>query len=146
MQARLTRAKAQGCDGVEPDNMDSYQNNPGFDLTAEDQLDFNRLIANEAHTLGLSVGLKNDLDQIGALVEYFDFAVNEQCFQYIECDVYKIFTTRNKAVFNAEYPQENPTLNQAENQAILCQQAISSNIRTLILPMDLDDSFRIACD
>ena len=53
MEARLDLAVQKGCDGVEPDNMDGYDNDSGFDLTASDQLDFNRTIANEAHERGL---------------------------------------------------------------------------------------------
>ncbi|MDH5394129.1 MAG: endo alpha-1,4 polygalactosaminidase [Gammaproteobacteria bacterium] len=146
MQARLDLAAFQGCDGVEPDNMDGYTNKSGFNFTADDQLDYNRFIANEAHLRGLSVGLKNDVEQIGALVQYYDFAVNEQCFQYAECDVYKIFTDLNKPVFNAEYPAEDSSLNTSSNQQALCQQAAALNIRTLILPLNLNDSFRISCD
>ena len=146
MQARIARASTQGCDGVEPDNMDGYQNNPGFDYTANDQLDFNRFIANEAHTLDLLVGLKNDLDQVCKLVEYFDFAVNEQCFQFNECGVYSLFTDRNKPVFNAEYPEEDISLIDVANQDSLCQMARAINIRTLIMPLDLDDSSRFSCD
>ena len=37
------------------------------------------------HERGMSVGLKNDLGQVPTLRPYFDFAVNEQCFQYHEC-------------------------------------------------------------
>src|SRR6267143_2545060 len=32
MQARLDRAVQKSCDGVEPDNVDAYTNNPGFPL------------------------------------------------------------------------------------------------------------------
>ncbi|MBL4637112.1 MAG: endo alpha-1,4 polygalactosaminidase [Kofleriaceae bacterium] len=59
MAARLDLAVQKGCDGVEPDNMDGYQNDSGFPLRDEDQLAFNRAIANLAHTRGLAVGLKN---------------------------------------------------------------------------------------
>ncbi len=58
MLRRLDLAVTKGCDGVEPDNMDGYANDSGFPLTAEDQLTFNRFIANEAHRRGLAVGLK----------------------------------------------------------------------------------------
>lgn len=64
MLTRLDLAVAKGCDGVEPDNMDGYLQGSGFPLTAADQLDFNIVIAEAAHQRGLSVGLKNDLDQI----------------------------------------------------------------------------------
>ena len=56
MEHRLDVAVQKGCDGVEPDNMDGYANDTGFDLTADDQLAYNRFIANEAHARGLAVG------------------------------------------------------------------------------------------
>ena len=86
MRARLDLAVQKGCDGVEPDNMDGYTNNTGFSLSADDQLAYNKFIANEARKRGLSVGLKNDLDQIIELEPYYDFSVNEQCHEYNECD------------------------------------------------------------
>lgn len=104
MQARLDRAKERGCDGVEPDNVDGYSNDNGLGLTAADQIDFNRFIAAEAHARGLSVGLKNDLDQLADLVSDFDWALNEECFTYDECALYEdTFLAANKAVFHAEY-------------------------------------------
>ena len=44
-------------------------------------------LANTAHANGLAIGLKNDLNQVAALQPLFDFAVNEQCVQYSECDM-----------------------------------------------------------
>ncbi len=143
MQARLALAHQKGCDGVEPDNMDGYTNNPGFDLTAADQLAFNRFIAEEAHKKGLSVGLKNDLEQVNELIDYFDFAVNEQCFEYSECDLLLPFTNSGKPVLNAEYASqyiEDTTARQA-----LCNQSLNKQFSTLILPLDLDDKFRYSC-
>jgi hypothetical protein len=45
---------------------------------------------------GFVCRLQNDIEQIPELVQYFDFAVNEQCFQYNECDKYQFFTSSNK--------------------------------------------------
>ena len=67
------------------------------------QIAYNTWIANAAHSLGLSVGLKNDIDQAAQLVSVFDWALDEQCNQYSECGSLKPFTDANKAVFNAEY-------------------------------------------
>jgi hypothetical protein len=57
--------------------------------------------------VGLAVALKNDVDQVGALEPYFDFAVNEQCFQYKECNYpppgLPGWTASGKAVLNVEY-------------------------------------------
>jgi hypothetical protein len=103
LQARLDLCRQKGFDAVEPDNVDAYANDSGFPLTADDQLRFNRFLAGAAHARGLSVGLKNDLDQAAALEPDFDWALNEQCFQYHECDRLQPFTRAGKAVFVAEY-------------------------------------------
>jgi len=103
MTSRLNLAASKGCDGVEMDDVDAYQNNPGFPLTATDQLNFNKFLVSSAHGLGLSIGLKNDLDQVSALASSYDFAVNEQCFQYSECSVLSTFINQGKAVFGVEY-------------------------------------------
>ncbi|MFF8263849.1 endo alpha-1,4 polygalactosaminidase [Streptomyces virginiae] len=103
MAKRFDMCREKGFDAVEPDNMDGYQNPSGFPLTPDDQLRYNRLIAKLAHDRGMSVGLKNDLDQIPQLVGDFDFAVNEQCAQYDECERLTPFIEAGKAVFHAEY-------------------------------------------
>jgi hypothetical protein len=88
---------------VEPDNVDGYDNKTGFDFSSRDQLAFNRWIADAAHARGLSVGLKNDLDQVAALEPSFDWALNEECVAYNECSRLSPFIGSGKAVFHAEY-------------------------------------------
>jgi hypothetical protein len=100
---RMKLARAKGCDGVDPDNVDGAFNDNGLDLTADDQLDFNKFLAQTAHGLNLTVGLKNDMDQIDDLVSAFDFSVNEQCVQYDECDTLVPFTQQDKPVLGIEY-------------------------------------------
>ena len=103
IDARVDKCAAAGFDAVEFDNVDGYENNTGFPLTASDQLTFNEDLANYAHAQGLSVGLKNDLDQLSQLQSMFDFAINEQCAQYKECDAYDGWTAAGKAVVEVEY-------------------------------------------
>ncbi|NUK54277.1 endo alpha-1,4 polygalactosaminidase [Streptomyces lunaelactis] len=103
MAERIDMCRAKGFDAVEPDNMDAYANPTGFRITAADQLRYNRLIARLAHDRGMAVGLKNDLDQIPKLVGDFDFAVNEQCAEYDECEEMTPFIEAGKAVFHVEY-------------------------------------------
>lgn len=100
---RFASCAQKGFDGIEADNVDGYRNNTGFPLTAADQLAFNRMLADLAHGDGLAIGLKNDLDQIPQLVPDFDFAVNEQCAEFSECDALKPFIAAGKAVFHVEY-------------------------------------------
>jgi len=145
MISRLDLAKEKGCDGVEPDNVDGYTNETGFNLSAEDQLDYNKFLADEAHKRGLSIGLKNDLNQIHELVQYFDFAVNEQCQEYEECDLLLPFIEVNKPLFHVEYNQKYiDNTNGARDT--LCQESKKNKFETLILPLDLDDSFRYSCE
>jgi hypothetical protein len=106
MKRRLDLCAKKGFDGVEADNVDGYSNRSGFALTAAHQLRYNRFLARAAHARGLSIGLKNDLDQVRALEPQFDWALNEQCFQYSECERLTPFVRAGKAVFNVEYELE----------------------------------------
>ncbi|SFM84427.1 endo alpha-1,4 polygalactosaminidase [Nitrosomonas communis] len=143
MISRLNLALLKGCDGVEPDNVDAYDNNSGFDLSAKDQLAFNKFIANEAHKRGLSVALKNNMKQIPELIDYFDFSINEQCHEFNECDMLTSFIINGKPVLNAEY-QQSYIDNSAARQA-LCDTSKGAQFSTLILSKDLDDSRRFSC-
>ena len=100
---RLDMCEAKGFDAVEFDNVDGFRNRSGWPLRGKHQLRFNRFLAGAAHARGLAAGLKNDLSQIDTLVDDFDFAINEQCWQYRECRRLKPFTDAAKAVFNVEY-------------------------------------------
>jgi hypothetical protein len=103
INARLDLCRAKGFDSVDPDNVDGFTNDTGFPLTGADQLAFNQFIANAAHARSLSVGLKNDLDQIPELVGSFDWAINEQCAQYDECNLLVPFVQAGKPVMELEY-------------------------------------------
>lgn len=75
----------------------------GWRIDPEAQLAYNIALAEIAHRHGLSVGLQNDLGQIPALLPHFDFAINEQCFQYEECEPLPAFVEDRKVVFHVEY-------------------------------------------
>jgi len=136
MKSRLDLAVEKGCDGVEPDNMDGFQNDNGLNLTATDQLNYNLFIAAESHSRNLSVGLKNDLSQIPDLVDYYDWALNEECADYNECEEYKPFIDAGKAIFHVEYVNE-----ESEGQALaesLCLREDIVGLSTLIKTWDLN--------
>lgn len=141
MLARLDLAARKGCDAVEPDNVTAFANDTGFDITARDQLDFVRALANAAHERGVLFALKNDLEQVDELVDDVDLAVNEQCHEFDECDAYAPFRDRGKPVLNAEYATRF-----LDDPDELCRMARTAGTSTLLLPVELDGSFRIACD
>ncbi|HLA44610.1 MAG TPA: endo alpha-1,4 polygalactosaminidase [Aggregatilineales bacterium] len=134
--ARLDLAVEKNCDGVDPDNVNGYSNDTGFSLTQEDQIAFNIWLSEEAHARGLSIGLKNSVDEIDVLVDYFDWELNEQCFEYDECDALLPFIEAGKAVFGVEYtgdPEE------------YCPQALEMQFSWLIKTPDLGDEPPNAC-
>ena len=143
MEQRLDLALAKDCDAVEPDNVDGFQNDSGFPLTAEDQLDYNRFLADAAHARGLSVGLKNALDLVPELEPEFDWALNEECLAYEECEALAPFLAAGKAVFHVEYVDDSadgPAL-----QAEVCDDPSIAGFSTLIKTYDLE-AWRLTCD
>ena len=143
MLKRLDVARQKHCDGVELDNVDGYSNDSGFNLTAQDQLAFNRRMANEAHAKGLAVALKNDLEQVVELVDYYDFSVNEQCHEFDECELLAPFIRSGKPVLNAEY--QSHLRSDVSSRERMCKASERMQLSTLVLPIDLDDSFRFSC-
>ncbi len=143
MKDRILLALKKGCDGVEADNVNGYENDTGFDISYEDQLKFNKSLARYAHKKGLFIALKNDLDQIKDLVDYFDLAVNEECFEYNECDKLTPFIKQNKPVLEIEY--EKKYINSKKERENLCKKAREFEFNTLILPLSLDGSFVYEC-
>ncbi len=141
MRARFDQCKAKGFDGIEPDNIDGYTNDTGFPLTYQDQLAYNLWLANEAHARGLSIGLKNDGDQVADLLPYFDWALTEDCFAQDWCQEVGPFVAAGKAVFAAEYTDE-ITLDRFLNQ--VCPQAAALKLSAILKNRDLD-AWRRAC-
>lgn len=135
MEARMDMCRQKGFDAIDPDNIDAYTHNTGFPLTYQDQIQFNTFLANAAHARGMSIGLKNDVDQIADLVSLFDWQLNEQCFEFNECEKLLPFIQSGKPVFNVEY-------NLATTQ--FCPQANSMNFNSIRKNLALD-VYREAC-
>ena len=135
MAARIDQCSNKGFDGVEFDNVDGYSNTTGFPLTYGQQLAYNVWLANYAHEDGLSVALKNDLDQVNDLLPYFDWALDEQCFEYQECDKLTPFVQQGKAVMEVEYNL---------STSKFCPQANALNFNSMKKHLSLD-AYRVAC-
>ena len=111
VEARVLQCAAAGFDGIELDVVDAYAEGTavtGWNISAATQLAYNQALANMVHSHGLTVALKNDIGQREELMPYFDYAINEQCFQYDECDTnpapgYPAWIAAEKAVFTVEY-------------------------------------------
>lgn len=132
LEARLDLCLEKGFDGVEPDNLDGYQNATGFSITADDQLKFNRWLAQAAHERGLAIGLKNNPDQAHILVNEFDWITTENCFKQDWCEQASVFIQAGKPVFAIEYRQEGMQLND------FCDRAAKLQIDAILKNKSLD--------
>ena len=139
LRARFKTCRDKGFDAVEPDNLDSYQNSPGFDTSAGDQLAFNQWIATTVHALGLAVFQKNDLGQVAALEPSFDGILDEECNQYSECASLAPYTSAGKPVWDAEYKED------GASTASFCAADVSSNIVGALFALNLDGSLFEPC-
>jgi hypothetical protein len=139
MRARFQACRDKGFDAVEPDNLDSYQNKPGFATAAADQLAYNEWIATTVHTLGLAVFQKNDLDQIPTLQPFFDGILDEECNKYSECSSLAPYVTAGKPVWDAEYTDD------GETTAAFCSKDVSGGIVGALFSLSLDGSVFDPC-
>eukprot|EP00554_Chaetoceros_debilis_P002574 CAMPEP_0194095822 /NCGR_PEP_ID=MMETSP0149-20130528/57026_1 /TAXON_ID=122233 /ORGANISM="Chaetoceros debilis, Strain MM31A-1" /LENGTH=480 /DNA_ID=CAMNT_0038781781 /DNA_START=129 /DNA_END=1571 /DNA_ORIENTATION=- len=103
MKARMDLAKNKGCHGVDPDNVDGFDNDTGFSILKWQTKDYIQFLASQAHERGLLIGLKNSAEIATQVEQYFDFAVVEECWEYNECCQYISFGTQMKPVFAIEY-------------------------------------------
>lgn len=139
MQERLDLAVSKHCDGVQPDNVDAFTYDTGFPLTYQDQLAYNRWTAEQSHMRGLAVGLTNDHLQIGDLVDLYDFAINEQCFTFNECNLLAPFIWAGKPVFQINYGYT-----ETEFLETICPQAAALGFHAILKNRSLD-AYRVAC-
>jgi len=63
------------------------------------------------------------------LVGYFDWTLNEECFQYHECDLLQPFSAAGKAVFQVEYKGSTTSF---------CPTANANNWNSMLMPLKLD--------
>ena len=106
---RFDLAVVKGCDAIDADNINGFQQDTGFAISRKDQIAYNLWIANLAHERELSIGMKNNYTQIDGLLDAFDFVVIEDCSAFNECDHYSPFITHGKAVFQIiRIPQRIP--------------------------------------
>jgi hypothetical protein len=103
LERLFATCERKGFDAVAPGNLAGWENRTGFGISRHARLLFYRWVANQAHGRGMAVALSNDGRLARALVDDFDFAIAEQCFQFHECGHYRPFVRHRKAVFEVEY-------------------------------------------
>ncbi|KAF2253222.1 carbohydrate-binding module family 1 protein [Trematosphaeria pertusa] len=142
MAKRIKTAGDKGCDAIDPDNTDGYQNDNGLNLKDTDAISYVQWMQQEAAKYNMDIGLKNSIDIIDRVSTIVDFAVNEQCAQLGECDRYTTFLATNKPVFHIEYPAP---LNTSAARSTLCTGPGTTGMSTVLKNLALDGP-TVYCD
>lgn len=139
MDARMALCASKGFDGVDPDNMDGFENKTGFPLTYADSLAYDTWVARDAHEHGLTAAQKGDNDQVKDLVKVFDYAVVEQCYKQGWCKQFTLYTNQNRLVVDVEYG-----LPQSTFTGKTCPSDAGYNITAILKHLNLD-AWRMTC-
>ena len=142
LRARFDMIEQKGFDGIEPDNMNGYQNDTGFNLSESDAITFSRWLINEAHSRGLSIGQKNAEELVPELADEFDWMLTEDAFADDWYDLVTPYIDLGKAVFVTEYTDQ-----MTENQFLnsVCPTSNSLGFYAILKERDLTE-YKLSCD
>ncbi|WVQ73304.1 hypothetical protein IAR50_002872 [Cryptococcus sp. DSM 104548] len=146
MTTRIENAAAKGCDGIDPDNVDSFSNeDQQHGNTAQDEVDYLLWLASSAKANNMLIDLKNAgsllVDENGQatvwqseIVNAFDFSVVESCHEYNECDIYDSFLAAGKPEFQIEYGSTTtcPSLSDGQHLLVYSENDLDSSLITLV--------------
>uniref|UniRef100_A0A8H7K4H4 alpha-galactosidase n=1 Tax=Bionectria ochroleuca TaxID=29856 RepID=A0A8H7K4H4_BIOOC len=81
MKQRIAVAARAGCDAIDPDNMDGYDNSNGLGLTEQDTVNFfKNVLYPAAQEAGLALGLKNGGSVVEDVLPYVQFQAGKPVF------------------------------------------------------------------
>ena len=148
----MDTCKAKGFDAIETDNVDAHNYetvdadgnvvNIGttFRMTLDESIAYIRFLAQEAHSRGLSIGLKNAEEMAPDVVDDVDWMLTEDCYVDNWCQAASIFVENNKPVFMAEYDDLVPDF------APACQLAKSLGFSAIWRDPSLANETYLACE
>ncbi|KAK0701542.1 glycoside hydrolase superfamily [Apiosordaria backusii] len=138
MAGRIDIASRMGCDAVDPDNVDGFQNENGLNLTPRDSVDFMTFLADESHKRKMAIGLKNAGDIVKTILPRMQFAVNEECAEFKACKIFSPFVEAGKPVFHIEYPDGAPFDTDEGQKEEYCNAPGAQGFSTILKAMNLN--------
>ncbi|KAF4626257.1 hypothetical protein G7Y89_g11903 [Cudoniella acicularis] len=145
MKTRIESAAAKGCDAIDPDNIDGFNNDNGFNLVADDAVDYFKYLATTAAANGVQIGLKNAVTILPRVQSLISFAVNEECARSGKsdsgnlCSSYDPLIAAGKPVFHIEYPinkDVSPPQFSSSDRAAMCN--VNKGFSTVLKAYSLD--------
>lgn len=132
--SRFTMIRQKGFDAIEPDNLDAYENETGFDISITDTKAFCTYLITLAHSMGLGIGQKNVSELTDDFSSSFDWALTEDAFDQGWQDDMLPYITKNKPVFVTEYTDK---MTQANFQSTVCPAAKTKKYSAVLKKRDL---------
>ncbi|GAA3953453.1 endo alpha-1,4 polygalactosaminidase [Chitinophaga oryziterrae] len=132
--SRFTMIRQKGFDAIEPDNLDAYGNETGFDISITDTKAFCTYIITLAHSMGLGIGQKNVSELTGDFSSSFDWALTEDAFDQGWQDDMLPYIAKNKPVFVTEYTDK---MTQTKFQSTVCPAAKTKKYSAVLKKRDL---------
>ncbi|MEB0260687.1 MULTISPECIES: endo alpha-1,4 polygalactosaminidase [unclassified Mucilaginibacter] len=134
LNSRFNMIIKKGFDGVEPDNMDGYDNDPGFNIQLADTKKYADYLITLAHSNGLSIGQKNIKELTVDFAAKFDWALTEDAFAQGWQNQLSDYIKLNKPVFAVEYTD---LMSQSKFQANVCLAARQLKYTAILKKRDL---------
>lgn len=134
LNSRINMILKKGFDGIEPDNMDSYDNDPGFNIQLADTRKYADYLISLAHSNGLSIGQKNVKELTADYAAKFDWALIEDAFAQGWQNQLSGYIKLNKPVFAVEYTDK---MSQSNFQATVCPTAKQLKYTAILKKRDL---------
>ncbi|SFD89464.1 Glycoside-hydrolase family GH114 [Chitinophaga sp. CF118] len=133
--SRFTMIRQKGFDAIEPDNLDAYENETGFDITLTDTKNYCSYLIELAHSMGLGIGQKNVPELTDSFSLKFDWALTEDAFDQGWQDDMLPYISKNKPVFVTEYSD---VTSQTKFQTVVCPAAKTKKFSAVFKKRELD--------
>jgi endo-alpha-1,4-polygalactosaminidase (GH114 family) len=118
--SRFNMIKKKGFDAIEPDNLDGYNNDTGFNISLKETMLFCDYIIDLAHSFGLGIGQKNMPELTILYSKKFDWALIEDAFNQGWQKEMIPYINVNKPVFAVEYTDN---IDQKQFEQVICPQS-----------------------
>lgn len=135
LSSRLSMIKQKGFDAIEPDNLDAYENNTGFDINLIDTKTFCDYLISLSHSMGLGIGQKNMPELAIEYSSKFDWALIEDAFYQGWSKELKPYIDKNKPVFSVDYTDNVP---QEIFETTICPKSKIMKYSTILKNRNLD--------
>ncbi|KAF8848829.1 hypothetical protein BDZ45DRAFT_774535, partial [Acephala macrosclerotiorum] len=129
----------KGCDAVDPDNTDGYNNPEGQQtVSKQEAIDYIKWLNSIVTANNMTMRLKDSQGIIDDVKDVVTFTVNEQCAYFGECYLYGNFLAPGKPVYHIESPDLHPNNTIRAHDCEPTPSILPSGLSAVMKSKDLD--------